>query len=218
MSPDAEPEVITFAYKALAKKYHPDRDPANEELMARINQAYEILKDPAKRANYDRQREQPKPLQDLPSGQPEKPPAPIPKPGWRPALGLALLPVVLLAYLLGCRLVGQHYLEQGREFREAGLTSEALTALGTALRYNPHLAEAFLERAQCFLSDENPQAAVVDLTNALAISPDQTGEIFYFRGIAYAALNEFDKARADWQASSDPRAATKLQESTTPGT
>jgi len=31
VAPDASPEVIQMAYKALAKKYHPDLNPGQEE-------------------------------------------------------------------------------------------------------------------------------------------------------------------------------------------
>ena len=53
---DAEPEVIAAAYRSLAKRYHPDANPrpdANER-MGEINWAYEILRDPTKKAEYDR--------------------------------------------------------------------------------------------------------------------------------------------------------------------
>ena len=46
VSPRAEPEVIAAAYKALARKYHPDHHPDKamaEERMARINEAWEAL-------------------------------------------------------------------------------------------------------------------------------------------------------------------------------
>lgn len=46
VQPNAEPEVIRAAYRALAKKYHPDRDAS--ELAARrmreINEAYERIR------------------------------------------------------------------------------------------------------------------------------------------------------------------------------
>lgn len=52
-------EVIKAAYKALAKKYHPDsyKGSASErdKNMATINLAYEVLSDPQKRALYDQQ-------------------------------------------------------------------------------------------------------------------------------------------------------------------
>jgi DnaJ-class molecular chaperone len=54
----AESVVIAAAYKALAAKYHPDRNPSPTatRLMQAINEAYAVLSDPQKRAEYDRQR------------------------------------------------------------------------------------------------------------------------------------------------------------------
>ena len=54
----AEPEVIEAAYKRLVRKYHPDvsASPNATELTQRLNQAYEVLRDPRKRAAYDQQR------------------------------------------------------------------------------------------------------------------------------------------------------------------
>jgi curved DNA-binding protein CbpA len=46
VSPTAEPEVIAAAYRALAKKYHPDRSEASDAStrMARINVAFQALR------------------------------------------------------------------------------------------------------------------------------------------------------------------------------
>lgn len=58
VSPNASEEVIKSAYKALAKKYHPDavmNDINIEEKMKLINEAYETLVDSEKRAVYDAQ-------------------------------------------------------------------------------------------------------------------------------------------------------------------
>lgn len=54
VSPNAEPEVIAAAYRALAKKYHPDRSDAPDSMvrMARLNVAYEALKGRAGRITY----------------------------------------------------------------------------------------------------------------------------------------------------------------------
>ena len=51
----AEPEIITAAYKRLSIKYHPDTNPSNDATrrMQEINEAYQVLKDPASRAHYD---------------------------------------------------------------------------------------------------------------------------------------------------------------------
>ena len=57
ISRDAIEEDIKKAYRELAKKYHPDLHPGDKSMEARfkeINEAYEILKDPKKREQYDR--------------------------------------------------------------------------------------------------------------------------------------------------------------------
>lgn len=53
---DASIEEIKRAYRSLAVKYHPDKNPGDKEAEERfkeINEAYHILSDPAKRAKYD---------------------------------------------------------------------------------------------------------------------------------------------------------------------
>jgi curved DNA-binding protein CbpA len=54
---EAEDEVIQAAYRRLAQKYHPDvAGPAGAERMSAINTAWELLRDPNRRAAYDRER------------------------------------------------------------------------------------------------------------------------------------------------------------------
>jgi hypothetical protein len=55
IKPGASADEIQHAYRKLAMRYHPDRNPAPDAAakMADINEAYEILQDPFQRGNAD---------------------------------------------------------------------------------------------------------------------------------------------------------------------
>jgi len=56
VSRTAGPDEIRKEYRKLAMKYHPDRNPNDkqaEEKFKEINEAYQVLSDPQKRARYD---------------------------------------------------------------------------------------------------------------------------------------------------------------------
>ena len=55
VDPEAEPDVIEAVYRRLARKYHPDVSgvPDAAERMKEINAAYQVLRDPSRRATYD---------------------------------------------------------------------------------------------------------------------------------------------------------------------
>ena len=55
VDPTADPDVVSAAYRALSKKYHPDinKAPDAEARMRELNRAYDMLKDPEQRKRVD---------------------------------------------------------------------------------------------------------------------------------------------------------------------
>ncbi len=70
---NATPDEIKAAYRKLARKYHPDvsKEPGAEARFKELGEAHEVLKDPEKRALYDKMGSQWKAGQDF-----------RPQPGW----------------------------------------------------------------------------------------------------------------------------------------
>jgi DnaJ-class molecular chaperone len=55
---EADPDVITAAFRVLARRLHPDRDltGVHEIRMSELNRAYGVLRDPETRRTYDAER------------------------------------------------------------------------------------------------------------------------------------------------------------------
>ena len=53
VSKNATENELKKKYRELSYKYHPDRNPSGSEQMQKINEAYETLKDPIKKQEYD---------------------------------------------------------------------------------------------------------------------------------------------------------------------
>lgn len=53
ISKGASDDEIKKAFRALAHKYHPDKEGGSEAKFKEINEAYQVLSDPKKRAQYD---------------------------------------------------------------------------------------------------------------------------------------------------------------------
>jgi curved DNA-binding protein CbpA len=54
VSPSAEPETIHRVYRLLAQRFHPDnKETGNEDRFREMQEAYDVLSNPEKRARYD---------------------------------------------------------------------------------------------------------------------------------------------------------------------
>ena len=108
VSENASPEVIRAAYKALAQKWHPDRNPDHREKSERyfkiITAAYEVLSDPVSRAEYDAWLAEQRKSDEAGAGLQDEPesPSPVvlqpaaPRPQWPKVAGYCALVLVML--------------------------------------------------------------------------------------------------------------------------
>lgn len=53
----ADPDIMAVVHRRLAQRYHPDMDPGDDarQKMLEINQAYDVLRNPDRRAKYDQE-------------------------------------------------------------------------------------------------------------------------------------------------------------------
>lgn len=79
VAPESEDVVIQAAYRALMRRYHPDTNKSADaaKRATEINQAYDVLRDPVRRRQYDAVR---KAAGDAKKQESESPPPPPPPP------------------------------------------------------------------------------------------------------------------------------------------
>lgn len=177
LSPDAEPELVKAAFKALARKYHPDRfqDPKEkaqaEERMKRINEAQRLI------ASGQYQPPTPPASESEQPARPQTPPSPTatapstpPRRPHRVALGpiFAVFAMLLLAIILP-RLFSSDRLAKALKLEEQGNYQQALEHLNSAIEQNPRNGEAYFHRARIWLRLDQPERAEVDRRNATGL-------------------------------------------------
>lgn len=170
LSPEAEPELIKAAFKALAKKYHPDRfsDPEEkaqaEKRMQRINEAQAML------ASGDYRPPKPEPEESVePPPRVVPPPPPVRRsPGVRKiSMGPVLAAVVVVIFALVVpNMFSADRVNKALQLEHAGQHEEAISQLNEAIGNNPKSGEAYFHRARLWKKTGHPERAKVDISNA----------------------------------------------------
>lgn len=178
LSPDAEPELVKAAFKALAKKYHPDRftDPSKkkqaEARMARINEAQQLIQSGKYRTPRHPESSVQKSAASAqaqknhrPAAEPTpfKPPVvvkPIPK---TPFLIAALF---FLALIILPGVFSRNHLSKALDLEAQGQYKKALEQLNEAVVQAPQNLELYRHRARLWEELGEPERAAVDLKNA----------------------------------------------------
>lgn len=178
LSSDAEPELVKAAFKALAKKYHPDRfhDPAKkaeaERRMARINEAQRLLQE----GNYRPPAAKKEPSKGSSAHTPAPPPAKVTPPQPRPPRSkaktdLGLTPfiaagLIFLSLLVLPQVFSTDHLQKALELESQGQLQESLEHLNQAVAASPQNRELYEHRARLWEKLDQPARAAVDRDNA----------------------------------------------------
>ncbi|SDL87515.1 J domain-containing protein [Siphonobacter aquaeclarae] len=201
VSRQATPDELRVAYRQLALRWHPDRNPGSthaEERFKAISEAYRVLSDPATRTRYDLSLQAPpQPPQPRPAPRPAAPAKPASPYRW-------VLPGLLLTGLLiaaGIFVWGNQRKTAAREaLSEATVrlvdedTLGAVTLLNTALNDDESLTEAYLLRGQILLRMRNFSDAYSDFTAVSRSIPGEAALEFDLATCAYH-LKKYGLAR-----------------------
>jgi hypothetical protein len=153
---DAAPAAIKAAYRKLSQKYHPDRnpDPAALEIMKLINQAWDVLSDPERRARHDRAIAA---LEQRGARPPQ--PAPVARSA---ALPIAVVAALMLAALaLAALLWPEVDDDSAPEPAPAAVISEVATTAQTDRPHHGYLTGS--------VQDQSPGIAMVDIDNTKGV-------------------------------------------------
>ncbi|GGK73688.1 DnaJ domain-containing protein [Rufibacter glacialis] len=223
VSSNASAAEIKAAYKRLALKLHPDKNPNNihaEERFKQVNDAYQVLSDPKRRAAFDLQRQyeqvrrqaqayatpryhhtrQPAGFQERHYRQRPQKPTHFSGRDLLIVLTVVLAAVLLVvgAYLGWSRIASGRAMEQGRQAEAQKHWQQAHDAYSEALEHKPGLEEARVRRAALRLTYlKNPTGAIADYTVALQENGKPPATWYAARGKSYLQAKRYPEALQD---------------------
>ncbi len=228
--PTASPEAIKRAYHRLARINHPDINsaPDAEERMKALNRAYEILSDPERRRQYDRDYKilEPVPVRRETRGTGARPPgnfspgpkpaAPGPapphaKPHWM-AYAAGLCGILLILVFMGAG--------TSVETPDLPVATPAITpvVMTTPLPPAPvqRSFDAWKTEGDTFMAQHRNGDALAAYDQALAIRPNASG-LLVAEGDIYEQMGDFTNAIAcyDRATTTDPALGAQVQKKST---
>lgn len=218
----ADAREIKMAYKRLARQFHPDKHQGSaffEEKFKQVNEAYQVLSNPHKRAVYDlklqlllrerlrqtgarQQYRYQEPVRRRPASVSERYYRNIPqtrfvKKDWY-IVGLIFIGIFILSFVLMevmNQVAARSNFKQALKCLEQQEWSRAHSFLSEAITFKEDYAEAYMKRAYIEMEIyRNYQAAIPDLNHAISYAEERTPQMYYLRSICYQALQQNDLA------------------------
>lgn len=197
-------------YLAWAVKLHPDKtggNPASEELFKKINEAYQVLGDKAKRDVYDNKLLFFKTFHDKKNEPGQAPPSPAytPPAGYggpnytppvpiKENIGRNVLVAISMFAVLGAIFWGfyrfmqnysaTHHYEEAMVWEKNQSWREAYNNYTDAISFNPDMVDAYVHRGYVAIKlSGNYRAAYYDFNSAISRSDKPETEWYYMRGL-----------------------------------
>lgn len=227
ITPAATQQEVKQAYKKLALKYHPDKNPGDkfaEEKFKLVNTAYQTLSNPGKRARYDLKLQYLRERQRVVQQQAyyneryryTREPAPVSERHYRPIrteqrqkfsrkdlyITLAFVGGILLFSLLlkvvMDHIAGEDKYKTALSYIAEGKYSSAHRLLSDAIHFQPKHSAAYKERGRLELNVfEDYEAALQDFNQAIAHEKRPSAEVYFMRGVSRQHLASYLQAEKD---------------------
>ncbi len=207
----ATAKQIKDAYRALARRYHPDlnHDSASVDKFRKINEAYQVLSDQQLRSHYDFMNFEPVNSEGSKNSDTNKNEVKNEvkndaeicyKKGLKKSQGGNYSEAI--KDFSQAILINQNhadaYNKRGLCYYKLGEPAESIKDFTKALFINSKIPDAYYNRGMARFKLGYPHAAIEDYTEALKLKYNY-GQAYYCRGVTYADLNDKKAAIADLQ-------------------